>query len=452
MPNNLLEKNIRERGKEFFTLISSEKPSLFNKGEWVGRVMDWCMKNETFKVNMFRFVDVFPYLSSGRSLTRHIKEYFGESRDVPTLLKWGARSSTLFGGISSYFLNFFIRINIKSMARQFIVGETSKEAIGNMLKLRKNGFTCILDLLGESTITEEEAIEHQKKYITLLQDLEKEQDNWHTVGSTNPKKDWGYGPKTQISVKATALYSQIKPEASEASINHILERLKPVYEQVIKMNASMCIDMESSTYKNLTLEVFKRLRSNPRYKNYPHLGIVLQAYLTETEDDAKNLIQWAKNNNLSIEIRLVKGAYWDYETVVAAQNTWIPPVWLKKKETDAAFERIGKIILENHEHCYLACGSHNIRSISAILEIAKSLNVPEDRYEFQVLYGMGEPVRKALLKIGKRVRLYCPYGDMIPGMAYLVRRLLENTANESFLRQSFVEDAKIDKLLENPAI
>jgi RHH-type proline utilization regulon transcriptional repressor/proline dehydrogenase/delta 1-pyrroline-5-carboxylate dehydrogenase len=147
---------------------------------------------------------------------------------------------------------------------------------------------------------------------------------------------------------------------------------------------------------------------------------------------------------------LVKGAYWDYETVIARQNGWQVPVYTIKAETDAAFERQAKKILQNHDICHLACGSHNIRSISAVLETAKTLKVPEERYEFQVLYGMAEPVRKALQKVVKRVRLYCPYGELLPGMAYLVRRLLENTANESFLRQSFVEKLDIEKLLFDP--
>ncbi|HVO84830.1 MAG TPA: L-glutamate gamma-semialdehyde dehydrogenase, partial [Syntrophobacteria bacterium] len=107
-------------------------------------------------------------------------------------------------------------------------------------------------------------------------------------------------------------------------------------------------------------------------------------------------------------------------------------------------------ILENHGICHLACGSHNIRSISAVTELARALRVPEERYEFQVLYCKAEPVRKGLLKVAKRVRLYCPYGELLPGMAYLVRRLLENTANESFLRQSFAEGAEVDRLLANP--
>src|SRR5208283_455034 len=162
------------------------------------------------------------------------------------------------------------------------------------------------------------------------------------------------------------------------------------------------------------------------------------------------LLAWAKGYHLQISIRLVKGAYWDYETVKAKQNGWNIPVWTVKAESDAAFERHARQILLNSTMCHFACASHNIRSIAAVMEIARELHVPEDRYEFQVLYGMAEPVRKSIQKVASRIRLYCPYGTMVPGMGYLVRRLLENTANESFLRQSFAEETQIEKLLEDP--
>ena len=165
---------------------------------------------------------------------------------------------------------------------------------------------------------------------------------------------------------------------------------------------------------------------------------------------SKTLISWAKEKDVKLSIRLVKGAYWDYETVLSKQMGWDNPLYLKKAETDAAFERHAGIILKNHDICHLACASHNIRSISTIMEMAGELGVPDSGYEFQVLYGMAEPVRKGLRNIAKRIRLYAPYGDMIPGMAYLVRRLLENTSNDSFLRQTFAEGGEVKKLLRNP--
>ena len=119
-------------------------------------------------------------------------------------------------------------------------------------------------------------------------------------------------------------------------------------------------------------------------------------------------------------------------------------------ETDAAFERMATTILQHHRTCHFACASHNIRSIAAVLEIARSLEVPDSRYEFQMLYGMAEPVRRAILAASGRVRLYCPFGEMVPGMGYLVRRLLENTSNESFLRINFSGKAGIERSLEDP--
>ena len=117
-----------------------------------------------------------------------------------------------------------------------------------------------------------------------------------------------------------------------------------------------------------------------------------------------------------------------------------------------AYEKVARYILENHDMVYFACASHNVRTIASVMENAIALNVPPEGYEFQVLYGMAEPVRKGLRNVADRVRLYCPYGELIPGMAYLVRRLLENTANESFLKQSFADGAAIELLLENPVL
>ena len=125
----------------------------------------------------------------------------------------------------------------------------------------------------------------------------------------------------------------------------------------------MCLDMESYEYKDITLEVFRRLRTNPKYRDYPHLGLALQAYLTDTEKDVADLIKWAKHENVTFSIRLVKGAYWDFETVVAQQQGWHPPVFTQKAATDHAFEKIAHRILSDHQHVKLDCGSHNIRRL-----------------------------------------------------------------------------------------
>ncbi len=438
-----------QRGKEMFASISGEKPSLFNKAAWMGKVMDWSMRNEQFKVQIFRFVDAFPSLTTPKLLTDHIREYFGEEKDMPTFLSKGAKVASMLGSFGGSVLNKVISGNIHEMAKQFIVGENTKDAIKNMVKLRKEGFAAVVDVLGEATLSHKEAEIYVATYLELLDALEKEQDSWTAFDqNTTESGDWGHAPKINIAVKPTATFCLANPQDFEGSVVGILEQLRRICKRAVEMNAFFCIDMESYKHKDITLEVYRRLKLE--FKDYPHIGVVLQAYLKDTEKDAEDLIAWARANKTHISIRLVKGAYWDYEVVKAKQMGWKVPVWTIKAESDACYERVAYNILKNNDVCHYACASHNVRTISAVLEMAKELNVDESRYEFQVLYGMAEPVRRGILRIAGRVRLYCPYGDMVPGMGYLVRRLLENTANESFLRQSFVEEASLERLLEDP--
>ncbi len=443
-----LNRRIVERGEAFYRRIEHGKPALFDKQEWIGRVLDQAMRSEEFRVQLFRFVDVFPTLTTGEALTRHLREYFGgKEQEIPGVLKWGARASGLGGALGGALLGKVIGHNIRTLAEQFIVGETTAEAVRNLRKLRDKGYAFVVDVLGEATVAEEEAEQYVATYLELLESLQ--QQEWPALGDSDSAIDWGTAPQINISVKPTAFYSQVRAQDFAGSVAGILARLRRVYEKVIESGGFLCIDMETYAVKEITLEVFRRLRRE--YPAYPHLGVVLQSYLRDTDGDLANLLAWAQKERLPISVRLVKGAYWDFETVKAEQNGWPVPVYTEKAATDAAFERQARTILEAHSICHLACGSHNIRSIAAVQVLAESLGVPEERYEFQVLYGMAEPVREALLPLARRVRLYCPYGKMVPGMAYLVRRLLENTANESFLRQSFAGAAEIGTLLADPA-
>jgi RHH-type proline utilization regulon transcriptional repressor/proline dehydrogenase/delta 1-pyrroline-5-carboxylate dehydrogenase len=439
-------------GKEFFSEIAGEKPSLFDKGTWIGKVMDWSMGSEEFKTSMFRFVDVYPALVNGNMLTGHIREYFADLHDGHQLLAAGATIAGLFGSIGGSILHPVLSANIKEMAQQFILAEDIKAALKKLAVLRNDGFAAVVDVLGEATLSEEEATAYVNTYLELLQALQREQFRWHRLpgSGSDETMDWGCAPMVNIAVKPTALYCLTNPQDFEGSVTAILSRLRTVCQKVVEMHGFLCIDMESYRFKDIILEVYRRLKL--KYRDYPHIGIVLQSYLRDTDRDLQDLLAWAEQHRLSIAIRLVKGAYWDYEVVKARQNNWEVPVWTIKAESDAAFERQAQVILEHHEICHFACASHNIRSVATVLELARELHVPEERYEFQVLYGMAEPVRKAILKVAGRVRLYAPYGSLVPGMGYLVRRLLENTANESFLRRSFAEATQLERLLENPLI
>ena len=253
-----------------------------------------------------------------------------------------------------------------------------------------------------------------------------------------------------ISVKITALFSQIDPIDWQGSIDATKERLRPILRKAAAANAFVNVDMEQYRFNKLTYAIFRSLLDEDEFKAYAHAGIVVQAYLKDAEGDLRDLIAWSGTRAKPITIRLVKGAYWDYETVLAEQKGWPCPVFENKAATDANFEKLSTILLENRAKIRSAFGSHNIRSIAHAMATAKKLGVPAREYEFQMLYGMAEPVRTALVKMGERVRVYAPVGELLPGMAYLVRRLLENTSNESFLRKGFAENVSHDQLLAAP--
>ena len=261
-----IEQKIVERGQEFFNSISGEAPSIFNKGWWTGKVMDWSMKNEDFKVQLFRFVDVLPYLNTSESLLRHIREYFASSgSEVPSVLRWGAGKAGLGGALTAKIMGGAIRSNIESMGRQFIIGQNVKEAMGGLAKLRKDGFAFTVDLLGEASVNEEESDAYAAGYHEVLDALAEEQKKWPALPGNGPDNgmDWGSMPKVNISIKPSALYSRANPVALEDSVEGIYRRLAPLYQKTIDMGGFMCIDMEQLKYREITVELFKRLAFRP---------------------------------------------------------------------------------------------------------------------------------------------------------------------------------------------
>ncbi len=208
--------------------------------------------------------------------------------------------------------------------------------------------------------------------------------------------------------------------------------------------------MESYAHKNSTLQLFRTLFMEPEFREWPHAGIVIQAYLRDAEADLRELIEWGRQRGTRFTVRLVKGAYWDYEKIKAAQNGWRVPVFLQKPESDANFEVCTRILLENESIVTSAFGSHNVRSIAHAQAYAQQLGIDKSRIEFQLLYGMAGPIKRALVEMGYRVREYCPVGELLPGMSYLVRRLLENTSNEGFLKAKFSDNAGPEQLLRDP--
>jgi RHH-type proline utilization regulon transcriptional repressor/proline dehydrogenase/delta 1-pyrroline-5-carboxylate dehydrogenase len=211
-------------------------------------------------------------------------------------------------------------------------------------------------------------------------------------------------------------------------------------------------DMEQAAAKDLVLSLFQRCCEAV---DFP-AGVAMQAYLQSGPADAAQLIEWARHHGRMVNVRLIKGAYWDYEVIHAEEMGWPVPVWTTKADTDACFERMASLLVaaipqrSGEPGVKLAVGSHNIRSIARALALAQDRGLPESALEVQMLYGMAEELKGAILDRGLRLREYVPVGEMLPGMAYLVRRLLENTSNQSWLRAGFFGDAPVATLMASP--
>lgn len=440
---------IIKKGEEILKKMESQsKASLFSKDFWYGSIMEWSMKNEKFKTNMFRFVDVLPSLNTSEDVLGHLKEYFTENgkSELPAVFNMGLGLGKLAPGIMAG----TIKKNVTSMAKMFITGEDAKDAIDVLKKSRKNNLTFTADILGEATLSEKEAEEYNKKYVELIELLAAEAKKW----DLNPLLDQdseGAIPKVNVSVKMSALYSQINDKDWDTTKAILKNRLRPIFLKGIETNTFINLDMEHYAVKDLTVEVFTELLAEPELKNYKFFGCVIQAYLRDSLADLKKLVSFSKDRGTPFSIRLVKGAYWDSETIEAKQQGWNIPVYLNKAETDANYEACALYLLENHKHVKVAIASHNVRSLATAIVKAESLGLPKNAFEIQMLYGMAEPIKKTLADMGYRVREYAPIGDLLPGMAYLVRRLLENTSNESWLRGKFADDKPMSELLKDPA-
>jgi len=435
------QSEIERRGSRIFELVDKHPESLFSKAGFYQRLMALSMRDERFKVQLFRFVDVLPSLRHSREIIDHLNEYFSDDGFGP-FVGTGVHLARIVPWASGPIL----RWNVSGMAHQFIAGKNPEDVIKTLRKRRSQKIGFTVDLLGEAVVSEADADEYAARYLDLLEKLARETKNW-----TDPLgKNSELFPVVNLSVKISALYSQINPADPADAIAHLAPKLRPLLRRAREVGAFINFDMESYAHKNTTLELFKTIFTEEEFGNWPHAGIVIQAYLRDSEADLRDLIEWGRKRGTRFAVRLVKGAYWDYETTKSLQNGWDCPVYFQKPESDANFETLTRLLLENESIVTAAFGSHNVRSIAHAQAFADELGIDCSRFEFQLLYGMAGPIKRALVEMGYRVREYCPVGALLPGMAYLVRRLLENTSNEGFLRAKFAENVSANELLRDP--
>lgn len=436
---------IIEKGLEIFRLMEAEPPAVFDKRRWVGELMDFGMRDPALKVQLFRFIDVFPALTTSEMVAQHLKEYFpADEAHLPEILQKVLAGAML--GPAAGITAFLLRKNIFAVARTFIAGESPAEALKALKRNWEEGRTFTVDILGEAALSEKEATDYFNRYLALVDFLARETAEWKPRA---PEREPWF-PRVNASVKVSSLYSRIGPLNYEDSVERVKERLRTIFLHARGCGAFVNVDMEMVSLKNITLDVFTELLEEREFAGWAGAGIALQAYLKETEEDLRRLIGWARQGGRRITVRLVKGAYWEYETIVAVQKGWPVPVFGKKAHTDWNFERCAELMLANSDWITAAFGTHNVRSIAFVLAAAERYGVAAERFEFQMLLGMAEPIKGALGKLGQAIREYTPTGELLPGMAYLVRRLLENTSNEGFLHRTFVEKIGREALLATP--
>jgi RHH-type proline utilization regulon transcriptional repressor/proline dehydrogenase/delta 1-pyrroline-5-carboxylate dehydrogenase len=209
--------------------------------------------------------------------------------------------------------------------------------------------------------------------------------------------------------------------------------------------------MEDYDSRETLLLALEDVLAEDEFRVGPSVGVVVQAYLRDADETLERILASPALNERGPRptIRLVKGAYWDHERVVALQRGWQPPVWEEKRESDACFERLTRRLVDARDTVRPAIATHNLRSLAHAIAYLEQRGGRPQELELQVLRGLGDEIAAAVVRLGHRVRVYTPIGDLVAGMAYLVRRLLENSSNQGFLLQQ--RHHSLDELLEAPA-
>jgi proline dehydrogenase len=408
------------------------------------RIMDAMVGDPALRAAVFRFVDVRPACADPDDLVRHLAELLAEADESPL----ARRGVALAGGtLTRRPLAHAAAAGVKQMAQRFIVGSDVRDALPAVEKLWRSGAATTIDLLGEATVTEAEADSYAARCEATLHALHEAARRWPDRPLLEADGA-GAIPRINLSVKVSALTPLLRPLAPERGIAGAEPRLRRLLQVARDTGAHLHVDMESFDSREAITELTLRLLSEPEFAEGPSAGIVLQAYLTESPQHLDHLLAWADAHPRArpFTIRLVKGAYWDHETVEAVQHGWAPPVFADRRACDRNFEALSRRIIDAAPAVRAAIASHNLRSIAHAAAYADARGAD---VEFQVLRGLGDDTLAALLAAGRRTRCYSPVGDLVAGMAYLVRRLLENTSNDSFLRAQ-AEGVDLTTLLEAP--
>lgn len=429
--------------KQLVKKTSEYRPSLFEKVSDYG--LSLTAQFDLIRVHLLKFLALLPSLDhdkSGKEVKRNLLESLRRLRDDSRTLsgskKRGSRRLpmhlTLLFNLSFYISGFLpagilasvVRYLVKQMARRFIAGESIATSDKTLLDLRRTKRDATLDQLGELVVSAREADEYFEKVVQLI----------HGLKQHVPKgqKNSSGILCAHVSIKVSALSHDFRPQAFDATYAKVAPRLRRILQEAAREEVFINIDAEHYHYRDLVLKIYgKVLLETPELASYCQTGIVVQAYLRDGANHLMDVVELAKKRGIRMPIRLVKGAYWDAETIEGSAHQFIPPQFLNKEESDLHFRQLGYLTLKNHQHLQLAIASHNLQD-HAFAEALRTKRFPEAPViEHQCLHMTYEALSHGLARMGWPTRNYMPIGNLLVGMAYLVRRIMENSSQVGVL-------------------
>ncbi|MEE9232363.1 MAG: proline dehydrogenase family protein, partial [Nitrospirales bacterium] len=319
-PPDLLEPSVRQFGHTLAEHVHHHTPGLLNHRWWTRLLLDWGTRDTQFKVQLFRFVDVLPALHTDEQFIRILHEYFHDIGSLPMPLRW-LLTRCLKNPVMAKVGTRILRRQFLTMARTFMAGESVDQALPILTHLWKRRCACSIDLLGEATVSEVEADQYLQRCLQTMEYLHEVTEGWNSQPLLE-HDHLGSLPRIQLSIKLSALYSQLDPIDFESSYEGMAPRLRSIIEKARILPAAITFDMEQAELEPLILYVFTRLFSETSFRDYPHAGIALQAYLQHSSRTLDILLEWGKKRQVPFGIRLVKGAYWDSEVIRYQQRGW----------------------------------------------------------------------------------------------------------------------------------
>ncbi len=337
-----------------------------------------------------------------------------------------------------------VQLAMQMLGEQFVTGETIDEALQRAREMEAKGFRYSYDMLGEAALTEAHAQRYLQAYENAI----------HAIGRAAKGQGVIKGPG--ISIKLSALHPRYGRGQRARVMAELLPRVLQLTELARRYNIGLNIDAEEADRLDLSLDLLEALCQAPSLVGWHGIGFVIQAYGKRCPFVIDFLVDLARRTGHRLMVRLVKGAYWDSEIKRAqldGQSDY--PVYTRKHHTDVAYLACARILLAAPDAVYPQFATHNAHTLAAIVQTAEEIGGPYQpgQYEFQCLHGMGEPLYRQVVgadQLNRPCRIYAPVGTHETLLAYLVRRLLENGANSSFINRMADPSVSLDALVEDP--